>query len=60
MNGQVSASKCMREMNECTGKLTNNPLVEPPIRPEAGLSNFVGNQEPLGLPQEDHVIDPLP
>jgi hypothetical protein len=39
---------------------TNEPSVEPPIRPEAGLSNCMGNQEPPGLPQEAHVTVPPP
>jgi hypothetical protein len=40
-------------------KSMNKPSVKPPIRPEEGLSNFMGNQEPTGLPQEAHIIDPL-
>ena len=38
---------------------TNHQL-NPPIRPKAGLSNFMGNQEPPILPQEAHVTDLIP
>ena len=35
-------------------------MTNPTIRPWMGLSIFLGNQEPLGIPQEAHVTDPLP
>ena len=60
MNGQENAWKGVREVNGFTRNQRMNHQSIPPIRPEVGLSNFVGNQEPLGFPQEDHVIDPLP
>jgi hypothetical protein len=35
-------------------------MINPPIRPEVTLSNFMENQGDIGLPQEAQVIDPLP
>jgi hypothetical protein len=45
-------------MSERIGNRRTMHQSNPPIRPDSGLSNFVGNQEPPGLPQEDHVTDP--
>jgi hypothetical protein len=50
----------MREIKERIGNQRTSHQPNPPIRPEAGLSNFMGNQEPPGLPQEAHVTDLLP
>jgi hypothetical protein len=47
-------------MNESKVNQQRSHHSNPPIRPDVGLSNFVGNQEPPGLPQEAHVSDPLP
>jgi hypothetical protein len=41
-------------------KMSQQPMTNPPIRPEVGLSNFGENQEPHGLPQESNITDPLP
>jgi hypothetical protein len=60
MNGKENAWKNMREVNGCTGNQRTNHQSNPPIRPEVGLSNCMGNQEPPGLPQESHVTVPPP
>jgi hypothetical protein len=41
-------------MNE---RMSNQPT---PQQTRGGFKYFMGNQEPPGLPQEAHVIDPLP
>jgi hypothetical protein len=45
---------------KCRGEGADEPTTNPTIRPGMGLSIFVGNQEPPGLPQEAHITDPLP
>jgi hypothetical protein len=44
---------------KCRSEGEDEPMTNPTIRLGMGLSIFVGNQEPLGLPQEAHVINPL-
>jgi hypothetical protein len=48
------------KMSECIGNQRTIHQSNPLIRLEAGLSNCMGNKEPLGLPQEAHVTDPPP
>ena len=45
---------------KCRSEGADEPMTNPTIRPGMGLSNFVGNQEPPGLPQEACVTDPPP
>jgi hypothetical protein len=47
-------------MYECRSEGENEPTTNNTIIPGMGLSIFIGNQEPPGLPQEAHVMDPLP
>jgi hypothetical protein len=47
-------------MYTCRSEGVDEPMTNPTIKPGMVLSIFVGNQEPPRLPQEAHVIDPLP
>ena len=39
--------------------MSERAINQPPQQTKGGFKYFVGNQEPLVLPQEDHVTDPL-
>ena len=45
---------------KCKSEGADEPMNNSIIRPGMGLSIFVGNQEPPGLPQEAHITDTLP